>query len=1328
MYYAAIISGFSVILTRATRSVAALLLKGIGANGTANSTFVDSSTNNFTLTKTGNVTQGTFSPFNQNGYSSYLGPNNYLTIPANSAFDVTGGDFSIECWINLEKYNPTVNNGMTIITTMTSFNNGWEIGCVGVNAIDAFKFRTYTVAYGMRELTCTAINSTTFPLDVWNHLAVTREGANNKFFLNGVLMGTYTAYTADPGGQLAVGVYQQNMGYPSWVYGKISNIRIIKGYSVYTSNFTPSDINLTAVAGTSLLILQDKLIIDKSPNNFTITVVGTPRTQNAPFVYYDYKSLGNSGSLYFDGVGDYLLTPSSSAFGLGTGDFTIEAMIYPTVVTTASGVVIIDLRSGSASNAPFITLGTDGSIRFFASNTLRITGSILRAYRWYHVAVVRISGVTKLYLNGVQTGSAYTDTNNYISPANVCIGTNYNGSSTLFYSGYLSSIRIVKGTGVYTTTFPMLTVPVTAIENTSLLLYGVNSSIIDAACMSDVETVGDTKISTTVTKNGANSLVFDGVGDWLTIADGKEYQFYGDYTIEFWFKANSVAGVQGLINKGFGFSIVISSGNIQFHLSPTNNTAYFMTGVFGTGLIANTWYHAALVKSGTTYSGYLNGVVGFTGTSTSVINAGTSPIRVGATSDNYCFAGYMVDIKISKSAIYTSTFTPPLMETSVKTDVNDIYFNKNLLVIQANGANNSHNKIFTDSSFNNFSLTRTGNVSQGSFTPFNSTSYSVQFNGTTSSIGLPVATGNVLELGLSNFTVEGWFLLSTLTANATLFTLNGNGGGYAALRVNVTSVGSLVLSMSTTGSSWEVGGTFTTVTGPSLAVGNWYHIAVVRNSTSIALYINGIADITKNATISGSLMTTYTINYLGAYTSSSINTFSGSISNFRIVKGSAVYTSDFVVPTAPLTEITGTSLLTCQSNRIIDKSSNVLTLIANGSPRISSSIPYPINIEYSTSVNSGSGYFDGNGDYLTSASATAFGFGSSDFTIECMFYPLVVTSSMVLVDFRSGSASNAPNISIGADGTIRFFANGADRITGSVLIPFQWYHVAAVRISGVTKLYLNGVQTGSSYTDTNNYLSPARAQIGANDNGTPNAYFNGYIANLRVLKDTGLYTNTFTPSAEPLTAISNTSLLLNFTNANIVDITSNTNLETLGNAKVSNAVSKWGGASMYFDGTSGCCVRTSPYIVNSILTTDFTIELWYYRLTGSSGTLFRSNDTSSNIPGIWLHDNAGTLAFRDSTDGASENIVGSGGTLTTGTWHHIVHRRVGPVFSLYLNGVLTATTLNASPLYNPNTQLLSSFAIGGTTSSNVITGYIDDVGVTWGKGKYTVEPTTELIL
>ena len=400
MYIAAIISGFSVVLTRATRSVAAFLLKGIGSNGSANNTFIDSSANNFTLTRTGNVTQGTFNPFNKNGYSYYLGPSNYLTVPANTAFDVTGGDFSIECWVNLEKYNPTANNGMTIITTMTTSNNGWEIGCVGVNAIDAFKFRTYTVAYGMRELTCTAINSTTFPLDVWNHLAVTREGSNNKFFLNGVLMGTYSAYVADPGGRLAVGVYQQNLSYPSWVYGKISNIRIIKGYSVYTSNFTPSDINLTAVAGTSLLMLQDKQIVDASSNNFTITVVGTPRTQNSPFVYYDYKSLGNSGSLYFDGTGDYLLTPSSSEFGLGTGDFTIETMIYPTVVTSASGISIIDLRSGSASNAPNIILGADGSIRFFANNAVRITGSVLRAYCWYHVAVVRISGVTKLYLNG----------------------------------------------------------------------------------------------------------------------------------------------------------------------------------------------------------------------------------------------------------------------------------------------------------------------------------------------------------------------------------------------------------------------------------------------------------------------------------------------------------------------------------------------------------------------------------------------------------------------------------------------------------------------------------------------------------------------------------------------------------------------------------------------------------------------------------------------------------------------------------------------------------------------------------------------------------------
>ncbi len=75
-----------------------LLLPGNGTNGAQNNTFLDSSTNNFTITRNGNTTQGTFSPFSQTGWSNYFS-GGYFTVPASSAFSFPG-DFTVECWIN----------------------------------------------------------------------------------------------------------------------------------------------------------------------------------------------------------------------------------------------------------------------------------------------------------------------------------------------------------------------------------------------------------------------------------------------------------------------------------------------------------------------------------------------------------------------------------------------------------------------------------------------------------------------------------------------------------------------------------------------------------------------------------------------------------------------------------------------------------------------------------------------------------------------------------------------------------------------------------------------------------------------------------------------------------------------------------------------------------------------------------------------------------------------------------------------------------------------------------------------------------------------------
>jgi len=77
-----------------------LLLSGDGTNGAQNNTFLDSSTNNFTITRNGNTTQGTFSPFSQTGWSNYFdGTDDYLAVADNAVLRPGTSNFTLEAWI-----------------------------------------------------------------------------------------------------------------------------------------------------------------------------------------------------------------------------------------------------------------------------------------------------------------------------------------------------------------------------------------------------------------------------------------------------------------------------------------------------------------------------------------------------------------------------------------------------------------------------------------------------------------------------------------------------------------------------------------------------------------------------------------------------------------------------------------------------------------------------------------------------------------------------------------------------------------------------------------------------------------------------------------------------------------------------------------------------------------------------------------------------------------------------------------------------------------------------------------------------------------------------
>jgi hypothetical protein len=237
--------------------------------------------------------------------------------------------------------------------------------------------------------------------------------------------------------------------------------------------------------------------------------------------------------------------------------------------------------------------------------------------------------------------------------------------ATSYVSGYMSGIRIIKGTGLYSANFTPPTAPPTAITNTTFLLNSTNAGIYDNAMTNDFETVGNAQVSTSVKKYGSGSMSFDGTGDYLQSLSFINLQLgTGNFTIEGWVYLNVISGIsQYIVSRGpdasNGWAVLIDGGNkLSF-----NYTASFLSGT--TSLVASTWYHFAVVRSGTATGNvklYLNGVLN--ATSAGAINDNfnqTSFTYVGISRTvTNALNGYVDDLRITKGiARYTANFTPP---------------------------------------------------------------------------------------------------------------------------------------------------------------------------------------------------------------------------------------------------------------------------------------------------------------------------------------------------------------------------------------------------------------------------------------------------------------------------------------------------------------------------------------------------------------------------------------------------------------------------------------------------------------------------------------------
>jgi len=632
----------------------------------------------------------------------------------------------------------------------------------------------------------------------------------------------------------------------------------------------------------------------------------------------------------------------------------------------------------------------------------------------------------------------------------------------------------------------------------------------------------------------------------------------------------------------------------------------------------------------------------------------------------------------------------------------DPQFNYVTMLLHGDGTNGAQNNTFLDSSTNNFSITRNGNTTQGSFSPYGS-NWSNYFQSSGSFQYLQVANNTALQFGTGDFTVEGWFYMTGATfSNNSLFSIGSFNGGFL---LRYRAAGSDNFYFNNTGYDWNPSSNF--------VLNKWNHVAVVRSGTTVSIYVNGtsVFSVTNSSSLTQSTATS-----IGTATHDTNNEAClGYISNFRMVKGTAVYTANFTPPTAPLIAITNTSLLTCQSNRFIDNSANAFTVTPTGTPSVQRFNPFGTSTAYSTSVIGGSGYFDGSGDYLFLASNAAFQFGTGDFTVEGWFYQTADNTYPTALELGPHISGNAIIFITKYGGNATIYSNGFYGATTTTLN--QWNHIAWVRSSGSLKIYVNGVSpAGVAFT---NNLTDTSTGIGIGDSvslASANYDYSGYMSNMRVVKGTAVYTANFTPPTTPLTAISGTSLLTNFTNGAIFDNAMMNDLETVGNAQISTSVVKYGTGSLAFDGTGDNLIApSSPNL--SFGTGDFTIEGWVY-LNSVSG--FQTL-VSIRISGSDATTGHYSLAFRNAALEfyASGGVVTSGGTASISTWTHFACTRSSGSVRLFLNGTQVGSTASFTTSIPEKIVAIAS----NNGGSEYLNGYIDDLRITKGYARYTANFT-----
>jgi len=914
-----------------------LLLDGDGTSGDDNNTFTDSSPNGFTVTESGSVVQGSFSPYGDNWSNYFDGSGDYLTFADDASFNLGAGDFTVECWAY---FNSSVDQYFFGQIQNSVSNRSFQLALISSKLY--FEVRSGTTAY-----TITAASNVV--LNQWTHLAAVRNGNTITLYQDGASIGTVdvTGVTINNSSN-SMGVGSGGGYVAAPMNGYLSNARLVVGTAVYTSAFTPPTAPLTAISGTSLLTCQSNTFVDESTNNHAVTVNGTPKvTPFSPFRNDEARDITvDGGSANFDS-NEYLTIADNSALDV-SGAMTAEAWIYVTdmpdnnIGVTGQGFVISRWTASGNQRSWMFVLGNNGDIAFYSSTNGGVSYIISTAtgaigtYRWIHVAASWDGTNQRIFIDGdlkATTANASGPFSTASSGFTVnAINTSLTGTNMNMYVG---DARYFPDVAIYTSSFTPPTAPLGNLAGSAnSLTYGVYSGKSFSVSSQesnpqgvrfksdgtkmyvigntgdgvgqyslstawDVSTASFDSVTLDVSSEDSvpNGLVFSSDGTKLYITgntNNKIFQY--DLSTAWDLSTASYANKSLLTSTDAGtgpiepfmrsngtdfYYLDLDAGRVyQYTLSTANDisTASYASKSFSVT-------SQETVPTGLTFSsdGTKMFVCGQTGDDINQYTLSTAwDVSTASSVDILVFdssaqavdpAG--IDLKPDGSALYMISNSGDAVYQYTLTDIPP----QVLLNFQDAG-------IYDLTGINN--LDTVGNAQIDTAVKKYGTG-SIEFDETGDYLAVP-PTDDII-LGTGDFTIEGWLYIGTNPVG------NGQGmfqisNGYLNSAVRGPAAG-----VNNGNGKWAIyyGTSQQTATAAAPSINTWYHVAYVRNSSTTKLYIDG----TELISVSDS--TNYSDTYLtigGWYSASYL--LNGFIDDFRITKGIARYTSSFTPPDAAL--------------------------------------------------------------------------------------------------------------------------------------------------------------------------------------------------------------------------------------------------------------------------------------------------------------------------------------------------------------------------------------------------------------------------------------------